>query len=103
LDPASFPSKPTSPDRWKISVGALLGGLALGFGLAFLMDRRNATFHSEKELRHHFSPPLVITVPLVPTPREKRRRNWKDGLEWLASGVLAAAMLAVEFYVRRHP
>jgi polysaccharide chain length determinant protein (PEP-CTERM system associated) len=103
LDPASFPLKPTSPDRWKISLGSLIGGLTLGFGLAFLMDHRNATFHSEKELRQHFSPPLVITVPLVPTPREERRRNWKDGLEWLASGVLAAAMLAIAFYVRRHP
>jgi polysaccharide chain length determinant protein (PEP-CTERM system associated) len=103
LDPASFPLRPTSPDRWKLSLGALIGGLALGFGLAFLMDFRNATFHSEKELRQHFSPPLIITVPLVPTPREKRRHNLKERLEWLASAVLAAAMLAVAFYVRRHP
>ena len=103
LDPATFPLKPSSPPRLKISLGALLGGIGLGFGLALLMDLRNPTFHSEKELRQHFSPPLVITLPVVPTATEKRRRVWKAGFDWVASGALAVAMLAVEFYVYKHP
>jgi len=103
LDPASFPLKPTSPERLKISLVAVLGGLALGVGLALLMNSRNPTFHSEKELRQHFSPPLVITVPLVPTLAEKRHRSWKAAFDWVAGGALTAAMLAVEFYVYKHP
>ncbi len=102
-DPASFPLRPTSPDRLKISLAALLAGLALGVGGALRMDLRNPTFHSEKELRQHFSPPLVITVPLVPTLAEKRHRSWKAAFDWVAGGALMVAMLAVEFYVYRHP
>jgi protein tyrosine kinase modulator len=103
LDPASLPSTPSSPARLKISLGALLGGIVLGVGLAFLIDLRNPTFHTESELQLRFSPPLLITVPLLPTAAEKRDRSWRGRFELVACGVLFAAMLAVEFYVYKHP
>ncbi len=99
LDPPTLPSKPSSPARFKISLVALVVGVLIGLALAFLMDLRSPTFHSEKELRQRFSPPMVITVPLLPTTREKRVHFWKVGFEWVGGCALAAAMLAVEFYV----
>jgi capsular polysaccharide biosynthesis protein len=103
LDPASFPLTPSSPARLKISLGALLGGILLGFALAFLIELRSPTFHTEHDLRKSFSPPLVITVPVLPTPAEERRRSWKAGFEWIAGGALTVVMLALEFYVYKHP
>jgi polysaccharide chain length determinant protein (PEP-CTERM system associated) len=103
LDPATFPLAPSSPPRSKISLGALLGGILLGFALAFLIELRSPTFHTEHDLRKSFSPPLVITVPLLPTPAEERRRSWKAGFEWIAGGALTVVMLALEFYVYKHP
>jgi succinoglycan biosynthesis transport protein ExoP len=102
LDPANLPLKPTSPDRLKISLGAMVGGLVLGFALAFLKERWNPTFHTEKELRQRFSPPFVIAVPLLATPAETRKRGWTAGFEWAAGSALTAAMLAIEFYVYKH-
>jgi succinoglycan biosynthesis transport protein ExoP len=99
LDAASFPTKPSSPARSKITLGALGAGLVLGYLIAFLLDMRSPTFHEEREVRQRFAPPLVISVPALPTLLEKRSRRWHVSLEWIAGTMVAAAMVAVEFYV----
>lgn len=88
VDPPSLPDKPSFPDRFKFSLGAIAVGLALavlfGFGSEVLDDR----IRSEQALTEAVSLPVLCEIPPLPTPREIRLARWKP---WLA----AAAALAV--------
>src|SRR5262249_50438103 len=99
VDPPSLPAVPSSPKRVKISLGGGAAGLFLGIALAFLIDMRDRSFHSEKELRKHFSPPVVIGMPMLLTPGEARIRKCRKVFEWCFGSVLVLAVFAAELYV----
>jgi succinoglycan biosynthesis transport protein ExoP len=101
VEPPSLPAVPSSPKRVKLSLGAAVAGLFLGLAVAFLIDLWDGSFHSEKELRKHFSPPVVIGMPLLLTPGEARMRRWRKVFEWCFGSVLVLAVFAAEFYVYR--
>jgi succinoglycan biosynthesis transport protein ExoP len=90
VDPPSLPDKPSFPDRFKFSLGAIAVGLALavlfGFGSEVLDDR----ILSEQALSEAVNLPILCEIPPLPTPREIRIARWKP---WVA--VAAAVMLAI--------
>ncbi len=98
VDRPSLPVVPSFPKRLPIGLGGAAAGLLLGAVLAFLADIKGGTFYSEKDLRQHFSLPLVISIPLLRTPSEERARNWKRSFEWIAGTALFALVFAAEFY-----
>jgi hypothetical protein len=105
IDRPSLPTIPSSPNRIKFGLGGVAGGIVLGLALAFLVDLRNGSFHSEKELGAHLALPLVLGVPLLLTPVEKRNRVWRLTFEWVAGTTLTLAVVAAElyeFYLYRH-
>lgn len=90
-DPPSLPDKPSFPDRFKFSLGAIAIGLGLavvfGFGSEVLDDR----IRSEQALSEAASLPVLCEIPPLPTPREIRMARWKP---WLAvAAALAVAIL----------
>ena len=101
VDPPSLPAKPSSPDRIKISLGGAVAGILLGAGLAFLMETRDHSLHDERDVSQRFGIPLVVSVPLVLSPAEERRRPWTRRLEWFAGSVLVMAVALAEYYVYR--
>ena len=99
VDAASLPSRPFSPDRRKLGfVGAGLG-LFLGFALAFGLEMRDTSFHSEKDANQLLGLPFVLGVPLLLSPTEEQRASRRRILEWVSSSVLVTAVLVVEAYV----
>jgi polysaccharide chain length determinant protein (PEP-CTERM system associated) len=101
IDPPSLPTVPSSPKRVKISLVGAAAGLLLGLVVAFLVDMQDHSFHSEKELRNEFSPPVVIGIPVLFTPDEWRIRRWRKVFEWCLGSVLVLAVFAAELYVYR--
>jgi len=101
VDPPSLPAVPSSPNRLKISLGGAAGGVFLGLALAFLLDLKDSSFHNEKELSRHFGAPIVVSVPLLFTPAEGRRRTWQGAVQWMAGSVLLLAVCVAEYYVYR--
>jgi uncharacterized protein involved in exopolysaccharide biosynthesis len=99
VDPASLPEVPSSPKRLKLSLGGIVAGLAVGLGLAFLMEMRNTPFYTEAELSQSLAAPFVLSIPLLPTRLEKSRRTWRHAFEWMAGSALVLAVLIAEFYV----
>ena len=99
IDPASFPMVPSSPKRLKLSLFAIIGGVALGLVLALLLEMRDTSFHSEKELMKEFPLPIVIALPLLPTAGEESRAWWIGKGRWLAGSTLTLMLLAAELYV----
>ena len=105
VDRPSLPTVPSSPNRIKISLGGALGGIGLGLALAFLVEIKDRSFHSEVDLSQCFGLPLVVGVPLLLTSYEERSRTRKKAFEWVAgSGIVLAVLLAqlYEFYLYRH-
>ena len=105
VDQPSLPTVPSSPDRVKISLGGAGGGVLLGLALAFLLDLKDHSFRSEKELSKRVSLPLVVDVPLLFTDTERRALTWKRKVEWLGGSCVLLAVFAAElyeFYLYRH-
>jgi polysaccharide chain length determinant protein (PEP-CTERM system associated) len=100
VDPPSLPQAPSKPSPKKILLGGLAAGLALGLGLAFLVEMMNRSFHREKEL-HSYAVPLIVSIPLMLTPREVRRRRWKRAFECAAGAAMLVVVSAAELYVLR--
>jgi polysaccharide chain length determinant protein (PEP-CTERM system associated) len=98
VDPASLSTVPASPNRAKISLGGMAAGLGLGLAVAFLMEMRDRSFHSEEDLSQRFALPLVIGVPLLLTPVERRSREIRRNFEWVLGSGLALAVAAAELY-----
>lgn len=101
IEPPNLPSKPFTPNRLKIALGGLAGGIALGAALALLMEMKDSSLHSEKDLRAQFGVYLMMGTPLLPTAREQRLRSMSSVLQWCAGSVLLLAVLAAEYYVYR--
>jgi polysaccharide chain length determinant protein (PEP-CTERM system associated) len=101
IEPPNLPSKPFTPNRLKIALGGLAGGIALGAALSFLMEIKDSSLHSEKDLRMRFAVPLMMGTQFVSSPREQRRHAVRATLQWCAGTVLLLAVLAAEYYVYR--
>jgi uncharacterized protein involved in exopolysaccharide biosynthesis len=65
LDPASLPSKPFFPDRQLFAMGGFGGGLALGLGLAFLLEMRNTPLRTERDVEFFLHLPVLAMVPSI--------------------------------------
>jgi len=75
VDPPGVPRNPNWPDRPRIATLILLGALAGGFGLAFLIGQLRPTFDSERRLRELTGLPVLGAVVMIPTSPQKTRRR----------------------------
>jgi capsular exopolysaccharide synthesis family protein len=69
LEPAATPVAPVSPDNVRTGVLALLVGLLLGVGVAFLRERLDDRLRGRTDLEEHIGAPVLAVVPRV--------SNWK--------------------------
>lgn len=98
VDSASLPVVPSFPKPIPIGAGGLVGGLGLGFVLAYLWDKRHGYFYREEELSRYLPESSVIAIPVLRTQSEERARKWKLAFEWAAGSALIAVLLAAECY-----
>ncbi|MGI5939468.1 MAG: Wzz/FepE/Etk N-terminal domain-containing protein [Thermoleophilia bacterium] len=62
---AGVPTEPFSPQPLRNGVLALVVGLVLGFGLAFLLDYLDRRIRDEKVLEKEFGVPILAGVPAI--------------------------------------
>jgi len=74
LDPANLPNKPDFPDPLKFALGGLGGGLALGLGLAFLLEMRDTSLRTERDVEASLQLPVLAMVPANESLLGKRAR-----------------------------
>ena len=72
LDPAKLPDKPFKPQTRKVLLLAFCLALASGFGVAFLREYLDASFSSAKELEGRLQMPVLVSIPLITTDRDRR-------------------------------
>ncbi len=99
IDPASLPLHPVGPNRQKIALGGLAGGIVFGLGLAFFLDARDRSFHSEVEVRRYLPVPIVVGIPPLRTAEENRKLARRARLEWALGCLLVLCLVAAQLFV----
>ena len=78
VDPPRAPTVPSGPNRVLLSSLVLLGGLAVGFGIAFLMSQFRPTFDERQILSDTLGLPVLGSVNMVWTSDQIRARKVRN-------------------------
>lgn len=75
FDPANLPDKPSFPNRLLFALGGLGGGLSLGLSLALLLELRDTSLKTERdvELILHL-PVLAMVAAIEPSSGKKQKK-----------------------------
>jgi capsular polysaccharide biosynthesis protein len=65
LDPANLPDQPSFPNRPLFTAAGFAGGLGLGLGLAFLMEMRDASLRTERDVEFSLHLPVIALIPEI--------------------------------------
>jgi protein tyrosine kinase modulator len=72
LDPANLPDIPSFPKKLDFGLGGLAAGLALGCGLIAVLEMRDTSLRSERDVEVLLDVPVLATVPVFrPASRKK--------------------------------
>src|SRR5450631_320848 len=94
IDPPSLPTRPFSPNRFKMSLiglfaGMILGGIAV-LGGEFLEER----VYEEAEFKRLLAVDVMAEIPPLPTVEEETQQRSRFLLESVAAGMLSLITLA---------
>jgi polysaccharide chain length determinant protein (PEP-CTERM system associated) len=78
LDPANLPDKPSFPNRPLFVLGGLGGGLGLGLGLAFLLEMKDTSVKTERDVEFALHLPVLAMVPEIEPMSEKKGKKTAD-------------------------
>ncbi|HEY0702026.1 MAG TPA: XrtA system polysaccharide chain length determinant [Candidatus Acidoferrales bacterium] len=73
LDPANLPSKPSFPNRPLFALGGFGGGLGLGLGLALLLEMKDSSFKTERDVEVALQLPVLAMIPAVESLDSKKK------------------------------
>jgi protein tyrosine kinase modulator len=92
LDEPKLPVRPTKPDPLIIIVFSVLASLALGFGMALLLEFSKSCFRSVNDITRVMVVPVLGTVNKIVTRRDRRRAL-------LGRGLIGGATLSLVVFV----
>ncbi|HEX6186209.1 MAG TPA: GNVR domain-containing protein [Pyrinomonadaceae bacterium] len=93
IDPASLPQQPVAPKRPLLMLLGLAAGLAFGFVLAAAFEvPRLLTVQTSEDAEHYTGLPVLVTLPVLLTPREER--NLKARRVALALAAVVATVVS---------
>jgi polysaccharide chain length determinant protein (PEP-CTERM system associated) len=75
LDPANLPTRPSFPNRPLFALGGFGGGLGLGLALAFLLEMKDTSFKTERDVEFALQLPVLAMVPSIEPPSAKGART----------------------------
>ncbi len=97
LVPATPPKAPVAPKRRQFYLVGFVISLALGAGVVFLRDSMDSSFHVVEDLRAFSPVPILVSLPRIESPADRRRKRWRFCLTTVAA-VVFLGVLAVSTY-----
>jgi len=98
LDTAIPRLEPAAPNRVQLLVIAVLGSLGLAVGAVMLAERIDTSFHTVDELRTFSALPVLVSIPLIITRRDSRRRHWRMRLAASAACIALALIVGAAYF-----
>src|SRR4030095_16840851 len=89
------------PDRIRLLALAFLGALVGAFLVVFVVDLFDTSFHTIDELRSFTRVPVLVSIPLIMTAADTRRRRLRTTALMAVSGA-ALLLLAVGTFHLAH-
>jgi polysaccharide chain length determinant protein (PEP-CTERM system associated) len=65
LDPANLPNKPSFPNRPLFALEGFAGGLGLGLAIAFVLELKDSSMRSERDVEFVLHLPVLAMVPAI--------------------------------------
>ncbi|HEX8290853.1 MAG TPA: GNVR domain-containing protein [Pyrinomonadaceae bacterium] len=103
IDAASLPQQPVAPKRPLLMLLGLVAGLACGVALAAAFEvPRLLTVQTSEDAEHYTGLPVLVTLPILLTPREQRNLKARRAAFALAAVVATVVTApALAFVLRR--
>ncbi|MBZ5662473.1 MAG: hypothetical protein LAO08_18885 [Acidobacteriia bacterium] len=98
VDPPSLPKKPAAPNHLWFSLGGVLAGIALGLGLASLLEVVDVRVREEKDLIGIVAARVLVGIPRLNTGKEEAVRALRLWTEWGAATALLMLMVLGNLY-----
>lgn len=102
IDPASLPEQPVAPKRPVLMLIGLFAGLFVGIALAATFELpKLLTVQTAEDAQHYTGLPVLVTLPVLLTPREERRvklRRYALAAAAVIATVVSAPALAFVLY-----
>ena len=89
IDPAKVPERPVEPDVGRIALFALLIGLGLGCGLAYMVEMMDTSYKDPQEVEKELQLPVLVSLPIRYSQKELNNQKVK--------GIIVASSVAVGF------
>src|ERR1700676_4488428 len=86
-DPPNLPQNPSFPKKPYFLGGGAIGGLAIGFGILFLLAMMDKTIHSEHDAELFLQLPVLTVVPTLAVAGLNGNNAVADRKEQIFSGV----------------
>jgi len=77
LNPADLPDSPSFPNRLFFALGGLAAGIAVGAGIALLLEMKDTSIRNERDAEAVLDLPILIAVPWVGTPSVETNGKFK--------------------------
>jgi len=104
LDPANLSLKPFKPDILKLLIRGFMAALASGLGLGFVKEYFDPTFHTRKDLEHDLHLPVIVSIPVIMTPKRHRLELYKKMGTVTVLALLSLTLLyALLVLLRKNP
>jgi polysaccharide chain length determinant protein (PEP-CTERM system associated) len=97
IDPARLPEKPFKPNRLAIGLIGLVLGIGAGVGFAALREFSDQSIHSPQDLARLSDLPLLVSIPGILTPHDRRKRRRKR-LVWATACLLSVGIGVLVFH-----
>jgi succinoglycan biosynthesis transport protein ExoP len=98
LDPPSLPTKPTSPNHFKVSLIGLILGVFVGLVLASLLEMTQPRVWQARDLEKIVPARILVALPHLSTPKEDRRSVMVRSLRIAVTAVMVILILFGNLY-----
>lgn len=99
LDPATISERPAAPNRARLYPMVALLSLGLAAGLVLLIEKLDTSFHSIDDLRSSYPEWTVLSIPLIVTRRDRRRKKLRFALAAFAAVLGLVAIVGSSYFI----
>lgn len=76
-DTATLPDAPSFPNRLLFALGGLGGGMGLGLGLLLVVEARDKSLRTDRDVKHYLGLPTLVIVPTLESRENAPPSFWR--------------------------